>query len=347
MKQAVIIAIVLAALMFTLPLVTVVGKPDDGANTTGAEAVDPGAGAESDVAAGLKIAAGATDDTKLIVKVKTGDSVEEMRLNDYLYGVLAAEMPATFPAEALKAQAVAARTLTYNRILLNESGKGDPVHAGADICTDFRHCEAWLSPSEAAERWGDKAAEYAKLIRDAVDSTNGMVILYAGKPIIATFHSASSGATERAADVWGGDVPYLQSVESPGEAAAPRYYGIAEIKPEDIKQKILAKYPEAKLDADPSAWFGNEERTTSGGVVKINVGGVDIRGSVIREMFSLNSSNFSVTFEDGVFAFHTVGFGHGVGMSQYGARAMAQSGKNYVEILKWYYTDVEIGSIAI
>ncbi|GHU60402.1 stage II sporulation protein D [Clostridia bacterium] len=335
MKQSVIMAVILLAVLFALPLMSV--------NNTGGNKNDespPDAGGTPSPAGGE---VSLTDDGAMLISVKMPDKVVTMSLADYLYGAVAAEMPAAFPEEALKAQAVASRTLAMNRILLNRGGKGEKSHEGADVCTDYGHCEAWTRPEESSRSWGADASEYERKVKKAVADTNAVLILYNEEPIVAAFHSASSGATERAADVWGAELPYLQSVESPGETDAPRYYGISQVEPDEIKRSMTEKYPEAVFPPDPAEWFGDEERSTSGGILSITIGGVKISGGEAREMFALNSTNFSVVYQDGVFTFNTVGFGHGVGMSQYGARAMALEGKSCEEILGWYYSDIKIG----
>lgn len=136
---------------------------------------------------------------------------------------------------------------------------------------------------------------------------------------------------------WGTDTPYLQSVESPGGDVSPKYFASTEVSGEKFKQVFLQKYPDANFDAPISTWFKASERSEAGGVISVEVGGVRVKGTEIREMFSLNSTNFTLTFQPSSLTFHTTGYGHGVGLSQYGAKKLAEDGKTYEEILQWYY----------
>jgi stage II sporulation protein D len=182
-------------------------------------------------------------------------------------------------------------------------------------------------------------------IMSAVTATDGMVVYYDDQPIQAVFHAASSGFTESAEDVWGKAVPYLTSVESPGEDVSPSYYGRVEVNPEEFKSVFLKAHPKAVFPSDLSKWFSSEIRSKAGGVITLLAGGVEVKGDEIRSMCSLRSTNFTVEAENGLLVFRTIGYGHGVGLSQYGAQALAQQGKGYEEILKWYYTGVTIRQI--
>jgi len=276
-------------------------------------------------------------DKQISVRVRIQDQEQTMNMADYLFGVVAAEMPASFPEEALKAQAIAARTFALHRMRSSADG--------ASLSDDPDTCSAYISEQQARAGWGDNADAYVEKIKKAVAETDGMVILYQSEPILAVFHSTSSGMTERAADVWGGSVPYLQSVDSPHEDVSPRYYGKVDVSPEEFKKAFLTGYSEADLSGDPSQWFGGSVLSEAGGVKQITVGGVSVSGGVIRSMCALNSNHFTVSYENGMLVFRTVGFGHGVGMSQYGARGLANEGKTCEEILKWYYTGVSIQKI--
>lgn len=280
-------------------------------------------------------------DAQTKITLWNGEKVEELSLDVYLQGVIAGEMPASFPQEALKAQAVAARTHTMNRA----SKTPDKSHNGAMVCSNPAHCKAYKPLDIAAAGWGMKKGTYTQKIINAVADTDGQILIYDGQPITAVFHSTSSGKTERAADVWGSDVPYLQSVESSGEQDAPKYYGRVEMSAQEFRDKFMQEHPNANLSGLPDSWFKNSTRSQAGGVINVYVGGVKVTGNQIRSLCGLRSTNFTVKVQDGKLIFDTLGYGHGVGMSQYGARAMADSGKNYREILSWYYKGVEFGQI--
>ena len=181
---------------------------------------------------------------KITTYIKAEDKVEEVELEDYLRGVLAAEMPVTFPLEALKAQAVAARTYIINKIV---NAKGEiPEHHGAQVCTDSAHCKAWMSKEERLEKWPEAERDnYWNKITAAVQDTAGEIMTYDGKPVTAVFYAISSGKTERAADVWGSDVPYLQSVDSPVDKNAPGFESTVSMSVQEFKNKMSAARPEA------------------------------------------------------------------------------------------------------
>ena len=263
----------------------------------------------------------------------------QMTVQDYLVGVVAAEMPAAFPMEALKAQAVAARSYMLHKI---EMG-GASHSGGAQLCDDYTHCTAFFDvAADGKKLWGDDADYYAERIYTAVCDTDGIVAVSNGQTIAAVFHSASSEMTEDAENVWGVKYSYLTSVSSVGGSASPNYYGTVAVKQTDFKSSVLAQFPEASFDADPSRWIGNIKRSQSGSVLEMDIGGVTVKGTQVRSMFSLNSANFSVEIKNTEVIFSTVGTGHGVGMSQYGAREMALNGAGFDEIICHYYSGVSL-----
>lgn len=272
------------------------------------------------------------------VYVKAEDSVREMNMSQYLKEVVAAEMPAEFEKEALKAQAIASRTYLVNRIKANNA-QAKELHKGAQICTDPTHCNAWLSEEDRKKSWDvSKADEYFKKISDAVEETGGMIITYDSEPISAVFHSTSSGFTENAKDVWGGDVPYLVSVESKGDSSSPKYRSELVLSADEFWQKA----EENISGADRNLGIGNIERSSAGGIKAIEIGGVRIKGSLFRSIYGLRSTNVALSEENGTVHLEVTGFGHGAGMSQYGANYLASQGMSCEEILKTYYTGVEI-----
>ena len=282
-----------------------------------------------------------SDESRLIrVRLEDG-TVATLTLADYLWRVVAAEMPASFETEALRAQAVTARTYTLYQMSIG----ANPNHPEADMCTDISCCQAYLDPEQAATNWGDGASAYAAKITDAVSSTDGQAIFYEGELIDAVFFSSAAGRTLDSVEVWGGSVPYLTGVESPEGEEVPNYHTTVTVPPEEFQAAFLAQYPQADLSGDPSGWFQNLQPTSSGGVDTVDVGGVSVKGTALRSLFGLRSANFTVTTgADGV-TFSVTGYGHGVGMSQYGANAMAKEGATWQEILEHYYTGVTIGPL--
>ncbi|WP_207757924.1 stage II sporulation protein D [Pseudoflavonifractor phocaeensis] len=267
----------------------------------------------------------------------TDGSVLTLGLDQYLWRVVAAEMPASFELEALKAQAAAARTYTLSKL-----GRTVEKHPDADVCTDITCCQAYIDPDQAAANWGDNAAAYTAKITSAVSETDGMAVLYDGQPIQAVFFSSAAGRTVDAVEVWGNSVPYLTGVDSPEGDEVPNYHSTVTFTLEEFKSKLLAQYPDADLSGDPAGWFQNTVPNSAGGVEQVDVGGVTVSGGALRTLLGLRSTSFTVTADSQGVTFSVTGYGHGVGMSQYGANALAKQGKTYDEILKWYYTGVEV-----
>lgn len=273
-----------------------------------------------------------------LLHVKTGE-IEELPLDTYIKGVVSAEMPAQYNEEALKAQAVVARTYTIYTIMHNNN-----KHENADICDNSSCCQAWISKDDRLSKWeDDKREEYLKKIEDAVDSTNGKIITYNGEVIDAFFHSNSGGTTETPVNVWGGtNYPYLQSVETSGEDGYKQYSSELTISKEKFKEKIKAKHPELKIDFNDDKCIEIKEYTESNRVKTIKVGNINISGVEIRTLLGLKSTKFDVSMDKDNITFKVIGYGHGVGMSQTGADSMAKQGSNYEDIIHHFYTNVEI-----
>ncbi len=264
-------------------------------------------------------------------------AVEEMSLADYLWRVVAAEMPASFEQEALRAQAVCARTYS-----LWKMAAGSHQEEGADLCTDSGCCQAYIEPEQAGENWGDSAQSHSEKIAAAVADTDAQVLTYDGQPIQAVFFSSSTDATEDAAQVWGNSLPYLVSVSSPEGEEVPNYHSTVTLTADQLRELVVAQYPEADLSADPPDWISNVSYNASGRVSSLEVGGVSMSGGAARTLFGLRSACFQVEESEGSFTFSVTGYGHGVGMSQYGANAMAKEGSGWREIVTHYYTGVNI-----
>ena len=283
------------------------------------------------------------DDTDHVSVYDDGEVIY-LSMFDYVCGVVAAEMPASYHEEALKAQAVASYSYTlYHINTLKDNPDTESVHHGAAVCTDPSHCKAYISKAEAKEKWGETAFEkYWTKIESAVKAVYKKAACFDGEPINATFFAISAGKTENAADVWGSDVPYLKSVDSAFDKSYPEYSSTSAVSKEDFKEKVLTLDKEASFGDDANSWIGEITRSEAGGVLSVTIGGKSFTGSQIRSLFSLRSANFEVAFKDNSFTFSVKGYGHDVGMSQTGAEYLADEGKTYEEILKWYYTGIEI-----
>ena len=337
-RRVVSAALILTVALFFLPALMVRGEPvyqrEEMAELPGGESALPIDRAPSAAPAGEK-------DRGRTVRLLTKEGeVTELTMSEYIWGVVAAAMPASFEEEALKAQACAARTYTVIR-----QNSAASKHSEADICGDSTCCQAYIERSAAEARWGLNAGEYGGKIDRAVAGTDGLGVLYAGQPIQALFFSSAAGRTVDAAEVWGNSVAYLKSVDSPEGDEVPNYHSQVTLTGEEVKTLTLETYPGADLSGDPSAWFGEASRNEGGGVVSMPLGGITLTGGQLRALFSLRSACFTVTWDGERFTFDVTGYGHGVGMSQYGANAMAKDGSSFEDILTWYYTGAEVGAL--
>lgn len=261
------------------------------------------------------------------------NKLQDMNLEEYILGVLAGEMPSEFHIEALKAQALAARTYTLMRTRAF-GGSGCSAHIGADVCTDPAHCQAYRSPQNVKSNL-DK-------YKQAVLDTKGEIIVYNDALIDAVFHSASGGKTENSEDVWSARVPYLRSVISEYEEQT-KLISKKEIKTADFIQAMKKLDNGIKLN---SKNIKNQikvlDRSEGGRVMDIEVGGKLLRGTAIRGALGLKSANFNISFQGDTMIFTVMGNGHGIGLSQYGADGMGKKGYLYQDIIKHYYKGVEI-----
>lgn len=276
-----------------------------------------------------------------LLHATTGE-IEEVNLDEYLYGVVSAEMPANYETEALKAQAVVARTYTIYQMRHNSN-----KHENADICDNYACCQAWISKEDRISKWnGEEAESNWNKIEEAVNSTTGKIVTYNGEPINAFFHSNSGGVTESSVNIWGGiDYPYLKSVETAGEDGYKQYTSQVEISKQDLVNRLKEKYQDCEIDYSQENCIQILEYTSSGRVKTIKFGNKEIAGTEARSILGLKSTNFTFSINGDIVTFSVTGYGHGVGMSQTGADSMAKSGANYEEIIKHFYTNVEITEI--
>ena len=278
-----------------------------------------------------------TADAAAEITVLQGGQVRKTTLAAWLPGVVAAEMPAAFEPEALRAQAVAARTY-----VLDHAAHRPKRHPEADVCDDPGCCTAWCSEEELEQKWGADAQANRARIEQAVASTDGEILTYTGEPIRAVFHASSAGQTESSAALWG-ERPYLISVTSPETAEdVPNYVVTSELTADALRAAVTAAHPDCVFPDDPAQWLAPPEHDASGRVASQQVGSLTLTGAEMRSLLKLRSTAYTVQYADGVFRFTTTGSGHGVGMSQYGANVMAKSGSTYREILLHYYPNTEL-----
>lgn len=285
-----------------------------------------------------------------IVVYNTRDEVVEVKdLDEYLVGVVAAEMPASYSIEALKAQAIAARTYALGRAL-GKYGSNVDRHYGAHVCTDSTHCQAWI-PKELYQTWypnSDVEENWVK-IKEAVYKTSGLILTYGGEIINPLYHANSGGITEDIQEVWSSvnEVPYLRSVYSEGEDDYSSFEREVTITGEEIRETLMKAYSDIVFLGPVSEDVEVIQYTNSQRAKEIRIGSVAIPGTKFRELFSLSSTIMDINFpEEDMMEITTYGYGHGVGMSQCGANELAQKGRDYEYILQYYYTGVEIEQIS-
>ena len=269
---------------------------------------------------------------------KDTENIEEVKLDEYIVSVVSAEMPVEYDIEALKAQAIVARTYTIYKITTSNK------HKDADICDKSTCCQAWISKEDRFKRWDeDKRISNWNKIMQAVNETAGKIITYESKPINAFFHSNSGGKTQVPFYVWGGTgYPYLQVVETSGEENYSQYSSEVKFTKEEFVEKIKKEHKDFKINFKDKECIKIVERDKSNRVVTVKIGNLNLSGVETRTLLGLRSANFTVEINKEEILFKVIGYGHGVGMSQTGADALAKQGKNYEAIIKHFYTGVEI-----
>lgn len=322
MKKTVCVVGVLLAAMLLVPLSAMKRDPS------------PKTAAASKTVINIPKAKDAVSDSFRVLD-SDGGTVTEMKCDDYIFGVVAAEMPALYDDEALKAQSVAAYTYACYK-------RAENAEKSYDISTDHTVDQSYISESAVRERWGDKADEYAEKIKKAIEETSGYMITFKGSPILSVYHAISTGKTESAKNVWGGNYSYLKAVDSSGDLLSENYTSTVSLTADEVSSKLSEI---CEVSGDEGSYFGKSEKTESGNVKEISVCGKTVSGARIRSLFGLRSNSFDVKYEDGKFNFTVRGYGHGVGMSQYGADYMAKQGSDFKEILTHYYTDCAVEKV--
>lgn len=337
MKVFAILCLITTVIMTITPLTAVSGRKGETAATTQTEETSTD---EKTTEAETTTEAPEAPEEIDVLAVASGNVIK-MDFVDYIIGVVAGEMPASYHEEALKAQAVAAYTYAIKTIY-NERSSPSPALKGASITDDSTKHQAYITLDRMKEKWGEYYDANYKKISAAVKAVFGEALTYNGQIANALFHSISSGKTEDARNIWGGSgQPYLVSVDSSGDVNAPNYSSVTVLTEEQFK-KVAKTIPSVKLSEKAKDWVGEVEKTAAGTVKSIVIGGVKLKGTEVRTYFGLRSPTFTITYKDGSFTIKTKGYGHGVGMSQYGADYMAKQGKTYKEILSHYYPGTEL-----
>lgn len=338
MKSYISAALVFAALLVTVPAIPMLVSGISGKDAS--QSVTSAASVSKETEAAESSTGEAFSDTYIVLDITTGKT-EEISAEDYLVGAVCAEMPAAFEKEALKAQAVAAHTYA-ERQKAKAIANPDPELCGAYFSNDSGKYQAFFTENQAKQYYGENYEQYIKKIREAVNEVSDEIIVYNDEPIIAAFHSMSAGKTESAENVWGNKVEYLVPVESEADSSAPKFLEECEFTEDEMRTKLESAFEGIKLDSDPKKWFGDIEKSDSLTVLTIETGDRTLTGQEIRAALSLRSAAFDISYDSGSFKVTTRGYGHAVGMSQYGANAMAEEGCDYKEILEHYYPETSI-----
>ena len=323
LKPILLTAVFMIAFILTIPSILVL--PFSSANTS--KTLMEGAEPEMDWEKLLREASA----VEVSVYRTEEDQVETIPLEQYVVGVVSAEMPVEFEEEALKAQSLAARTFIVKQ-LLEEKQVG--ILKGADV-NDTEFHQVYKSEEELKEKWGANFHKNMNKIRKAVYETRGQILVYKGAPITASYFSTSNGFTENAENYWSSSVPYLKSVKSPWDLEAPRFITKTEMDLSEFEKKLGVKVEGTKIGEIIS-------RTISNRVEKVRIGQKEFTGREIREKLGLRSADFTWERSGDKIIITTKGYGHGIGMSQYGANGMAKDGKTFEDIIKYYYNGVEI-----
>ncbi|MCI8342444.1 MAG: stage II sporulation protein D [Firmicutes bacterium] len=264
------------------------------------------------------------------------DNINTEQLENYIVCVVAAEMPALFDEEALKAQAVAARTYAVNQMKSNNFSLEEMIAFGG---------QAYIDNLGMKNKWGTEYEKYYNKIKSAVDATKGEMMIYEGEPILAVFHAISHGQTEDAVNVWKEDIPYLKSVDSADDMNAAEYTYEVSFTTSRLEEILKEKYENFSLEGDIFESMEIRKRSNAGYVSEMKIGNLIFTGRQVREALGLRSAGFTFRKDGNDIIFTTGGYGHGAGMSQYGAHAMALKGKTYKEILSHYYTGISFAKI--
>lgn len=327
MKSYTAVCFFLAVALILFPLVSVPKAKDTfSANISGASPEEPENYEMSEK----------TEAENVKVLATASGQVTELSLREYLIDSVAAEIGGAAEAEAIKAQAIACHTL-----LLYKKAHKDASLGEADI-SDTSH--KILTQAEQQEKWGENYQVFREKTEKCVEEVENKILCFDGEPIMATFFSVSNGKTENAENVWGKAVPYLVSVDSPDDKLAPDYSSVVTVSAEEFKKALSDKG--ATTGEKKEKWIGDTVLNSTGTVKSITLCGKKFSGTEVRSIFSLKSAAFSVKYEDGKFIFTVSGYGHGVGMSQYGANEMAKKGNTYDEILMHYYKNAVISTLS-
>lgn len=334
MRQIVLFSCCAVLLAFALPLLLCAPGQRQGEAAEPVESAAPETDAPSVTAPAASSGAetDAARDAQIRLRLRTDAGCAEISMAEYLPLALAGEMPASFSPEALKAQAVALRTYA-----LYYRAQRKSAHPDADVCGDPGCCAALAQPEGLQAAWGARYAEYSEKIREAVQATDGQILIWEDAPALTVFHASSAIRTENGAAL-GVAKDYLVSVDTPEtEQAVRNLITAVEVAAEEFAVSVHSVAPEADLSGPPERWIGTVRLDEAGRVASVEIGGAELSALALRQLFSLRSTDFTLLWSEGRFVFRVRGYGHGLGMSQYGAETMARLGSDYAAILSHYY----------
>ena len=335
-----ILTVFLLLLLIPLPALGILGEDKPPVSSSGGESSYP-KGSKPSPSPSSSPSSQMEGDSFKVLDEKTGE-VMEIGVRDFLIGTVSSEMYPTYHIEAMKAQTVASYTY-YTVQRIRQQKNPNPDLKGADFSDVPSTFPETYTQEGLKKRWGDRFDEYYKKVCEAVDAVWGKRLEYEGEPILAAYHAISFGTTEDAVNVWGEGYPYLVSVPSPGDKLSPDFASTVTFTPEEFTQGLKTVFPDCVLEGDADTWIASEiTRSEAGTVTAIKVGGIACTGRQIRTALGLRSACFTVEYKNDGFTFQVEGYGHGVGMSQYGADYLARQGSNWEEILHHYYTGAEI-----
>ena len=278
-----------------------------------------------------------------VLDISTG-KISEVPVRDYVIGAVCAEMPASFEPEALKAQALAAHTYAERQRIRERSEPTEGL-GGADFSNDTAKYQGYFDNEKIRHYFGDNYDEYYAKISAAAEEVLPYIITYNDEPIIAAFCSMSAGTTESAENAWGSPVDYLVPVDSSFDKTAPKYEETVSFDKDFLRGRLEKTFDGIQLGDDMTKWLTVAEISDSGTVLTVRAGDMTVKGSDIREALGLRSADFDITCDGDEAVITTRGYGHGVGMSQYGANAMAAAGSSWRDIIEHYYPGCSIDEV--
>lgn len=341
MKKQIQLIVFFVFIMLVVPLIPLIGESNNlQENQSNHSKVEN----TSSLSSNTNTSDTANSEEEITIYHHTTQQIQTLPMKEYIKGVVCAEIPAGFHEEAIKAQAVIAHTYAL-RIQNNLAQSPDESLKGAQISTDPDKHQAYFTPEEIKKRYGKQYDTYWQKVSNCVDAVINQVVTYQDQPIIAAFHSISNGSTENPEYVWGQSVPYLIPIASEGDASSPHYKSTEYFSEKQVRSILQQQYPNISFSEDKSQWFSIQSNTPGGYVDQVSVLGQQTNGQEIRKLFGLKSASFTVAYQDNQFLFTTWGYGHGVGLSQYGADYYAKQGMTYDQILAHYYPNTTLTTL--